>query len=150
MGENKYLIEDFYYCEDPEFCSENESRVFRLRQIKSSNDHKFFYVMGDDMYAKEGYNTFLSNMRLATDDEIVKYVEDLYINVENDFNLYDVTPEIESGFNKLLIALWNGVKIFNHILKNLPNLNRDKIYHLRDKVVFNVLRSYYKCRILKI
>lgn len=159
---DNYLIEDFYYCENNWF-SKNQFRVFRLNEVVEEEHEngivKHFVPMMDGLFLKKEEFTdangviyvdnVMKDMRLTTYREIEPYVNHIYRNTEGSIKLYDVTEEKRKFFIKMKKEFQKRLE-FEYLFRELRKFPYNNFYSENERIALSMLRSYYKCRILKV
>jgi len=154
-------VGDFYYCES-DWLSTNHTRVFRLNNAdKTYGDELFFYPMEDIAFdVRSGYNTYFSNMKLATYDEIFHYISnviDIFKSVDyviSSFEVYVITDEQRENFRRMEVVL-NKYDLFDGLIQKYSPFGSTRVsnqwdtYSKEDKFVLNLFRAYYEYRLVQ-
>lgn len=154
----RHLKEDFYFCEESDWVPKNKSRIFRLSYIKESNDYEpdFFVPMRDDVYvnvnhtdenAEVSVKCPLNEMRLARNSEIERYMLDIYHKFDNSFNLHH-TNKLQKNFFVRMKSEMKSKRLFTEVFDLVEGFEKQEVYRDNERAVLNLLRSYYKCRVL--
>jgi len=154
-----FLKEDYYYCNTNWLKEDNPTRVFRVKEIYQDTEGiNYFVPMMDEVFVTNEkhadsagniyVDNYLSQFREATLDEVEDYVMKAYERYPGTMQLHDN--------NHILIRLFKDMKkefekrrAFKDALEELKEFPNKEIYNSDEKYLLNLLRSYYKCRILK-
>jgi len=158
---SSYLEEDFYYCITGWMINENPTRVFRLHSVyEESNGEMYMYPMVDGIFvaASPGKNVDsngfpsiscrIDQFRLASYSEIKEYITKVYSKTESDFRIYENKPWLRKLYKDMKESFTEEL-IFHQLLNSLKHFEKTDVYHSDERMLLNLLRSYYKCRILK-
>lgn len=155
---NLYCGGDYYYCESGWLVKDNPLRVFQLQTTTEAETGEIYFYpkydgvfITDDMVDDNGYAVVscrMDKMRKASYKEAKDYIWEIYNHKETNLKLYDNNRKLKNLFVDMKGAFDTHV-IFERELNELGDFTDKDIYTDSDRVLLNLLRSYYKCRLWK-
>jgi len=157
---DEILTEDFYFCKSAWLIKDNPTRVFRVDRIyEEDSGHLFFYPMVDNVFVTDKHtdsngvthvNCQMDQFVKATYSEINEYITKVYMDIKHttNFSIYENKPWLKKLYKDMEKTFYEQF-IFNNLMDNLKHFEKSDVYHYDERMLLNLLRSYYKCRILK-